>query len=271
MPFRVGTNRIGRLVVGEKGGFDADYQAILDYATTQGFSLPSVGQQTLQNTLVSSLKTAGIWSELDYLYVMATDGDSDYARINWSNPGTFQLTDTSGTPTFDPNEGFDRACGNYMSGGYIPATHAVNATLNSTSVFLYDWNSLTEQCSGNAYMGTIGGNQRDRWNAVNTTNTQGINQCTINANAYTMGGEGFKSFHRDGTNLSLYINGVASYLNQAGSGVGSLNTNQLVLGRDGAGGGNQSQMTLGIWGRGSALLSEAADMNTAFTTYITSL
>lgn len=255
----------------QEAGVDPDYQAILDYATTQGWSLPSVGQQTLQNTLVTSLKTAGIWSELDYLYVMATDGDSNYARINWSNPGNFQLADVGGTPVFDSNEGFDRACGDYMSGGYIPATHAVNATLNSTSVFLYDWNSLTEQCSGNAYMGTIGNNQRDRWNAVNTTNTQGINQCTINASAYTMGGEGFKSFHRSGTNLSLYINGVASYSNQAGSGVGSLNTNQLVLGRDGGGGGNQSQMTLGIWGRGSALVSEAADMNTAFTTYITSL
>ena len=59
MPFRLGTNRIGRLVVGEIGGFDADYQAILDYATIEGYTLPSEGQQTLQNTLVTSLKSAG--------------------------------------------------------------------------------------------------------------------------------------------------------------------------------------------------------------------
>lgn len=255
----------------QAAGVDPDYQAILDYATTQGYTLPSAGQQTLQNTLVTSLKTAGIWSELDFLYVMATDGDSNYARINWSNPGTFQLADTNGTPVFDPNEGFDRACGEYMSGGYIPATHSNNATLSSTSMFLYDWNSDIEQCSANAYMGTISNNQKDRWNATNTTATQGINACVINASAYTMAGTGFKSFHRSGTDLSLYINGVASYSNQAGSGTGALNTEQLVLGRDGAGGGNQSQMTLGIWGRGSALVSEAGDMNTAFTTYITSL
>ena len=253
------------------GGVDSDYQAILDYATTQGYTLPSAGQQILQNALVTSLKATGIWSELDFLYVMATDGDSDYARINWSNPGTFQLVDTSGTPVFDPDEGFDRSCGNYMSGGYIPATDTNNATLNSTSMFLYDWNSLTEQCSGNAYMGTITNNQKERWNGVNTAQSQGINDCTIDASAYTMGGEGFKSFHRSGTDLSLYINGVASYSNQAGSGVGALNTAQLVLGRDGAGGGNQSQMTLGIWGRGSALVSEAGDLNTSFTTYITSI
>jgi hypothetical protein len=44
------------------GGFDADYQAVLDYATTQGYTLPSSGQQTLQNQLVVDLKDGGIWS-----------------------------------------------------------------------------------------------------------------------------------------------------------------------------------------------------------------
>jgi hypothetical protein len=88
----------------QEAGVDPDYQAILDYATTQGYTLPSEGQQTLQNTLVTSLKSSGIWSELDFLYIMATDGDSNYARINWSNPGTFQLADVGGTPVFDSNQ-----------------------------------------------------------------------------------------------------------------------------------------------------------------------
>jgi hypothetical protein len=42
-----------------------DYQAVLDYATTQGYTLPSSGQQTLQNQLVVDLKDGGIWSKLD--------------------------------------------------------------------------------------------------------------------------------------------------------------------------------------------------------------
>jgi hypothetical protein len=62
---------------------DADYQAVLDYATTQGYTLPSASQQLLQNQLVVDLKAGGIWSKLDTFAVFATDGDSDFALIDW--------------------------------------------------------------------------------------------------------------------------------------------------------------------------------------------
>jgi hypothetical protein len=62
---------------------DADYQAVLDYATTQGYTLPSAGQQTLQNQLIVDLKAGGIWSKLDTFAVFATDGDEDFALIDW--------------------------------------------------------------------------------------------------------------------------------------------------------------------------------------------
>jgi hypothetical protein len=55
--------------------FDADYQAVLNYATTQGYTLPSAGQQTLQNQLVVDLKAGGIWAKLDTFGVFATDGE----------------------------------------------------------------------------------------------------------------------------------------------------------------------------------------------------
>jgi hypothetical protein len=47
MPFvgiGVGVGR-QRFASGGGGGFDADYQAVLNYATTQGYTLPSAGQQ----------------------------------------------------------------------------------------------------------------------------------------------------------------------------------------------------------------------------------
>jgi hypothetical protein len=40
---------VGRQRFGGGGGFDADYQAVLNYATTQGYTLPSAGQQVKQN------------------------------------------------------------------------------------------------------------------------------------------------------------------------------------------------------------------------------
>ena len=83
--------------------FDADYQAVLDYATTQGYTLPSSGQQILQNQLVVDLKDAGVWSELDTFGVFATDGDSDFALIDW-----IRLTDYTAvnSPTFVTNSGY---------------------------------------------------------------------------------------------------------------------------------------------------------------------
>lgn len=86
------------------GGFDADYQAILDYATTQGYTLPSAGQQVKQNQLMLDLKAAGVWSKLDTFAVFATDGNSDFALIDW-----IRLTDYTAvnSPTFTTDFGFN--------------------------------------------------------------------------------------------------------------------------------------------------------------------
>jgi len=49
------------------GGFDSDYQAVLNQAATRGFALPTSLHLELQNTLVLNLKSAGIWDNLDLL------------------------------------------------------------------------------------------------------------------------------------------------------------------------------------------------------------
>src|SRR5690606_10747871 len=51
--------------------FTEEYQNVIERATTLGYSRPSFAQRTLQNSLVASLKTAGIWNALDFLYVFA--------------------------------------------------------------------------------------------------------------------------------------------------------------------------------------------------------
>ena len=89
----------------EPSAFDADYQAILDRSTALGYTAPSATQQTLQNTLVTDLKTAGVWDKLDVFYVFATDGDSDYATLNWKAPSSHQATKVN-SPTFTADSGF---------------------------------------------------------------------------------------------------------------------------------------------------------------------
>ena len=119
----------------EPSAFDADYQAVLDRSTALGYTAPSAAQQTLQNTLVEDLKTAGVWSKLDVFYVFATDGDSNYATLNWKAPSNFQLTKTN-SPTFTANEGFAQSGTAYLDTNFELSTDAVQYTQDDAGVFV---------------------------------------------------------------------------------------------------------------------------------------
>jgi hypothetical protein len=110
--------------------FDADYQAVLDYATTQGYTLPSAGQQILQNQLVVDLKDGGIWSKLDTFAVFATDGDSDFALIDWIRLSDYTAVNS---PTFTANQGFaGNGATSYINTSFNP-TMAVKMTSNNAN------------------------------------------------------------------------------------------------------------------------------------------
>ncbi len=124
--------------------FDPDYQAILDYGTLMGFTLPSEEQKLLQNQFVIDLKSIGVWVMLDILYVFATDGDENFAKINWVSPGDF-IPLENGTVAFTVNEGLQgNGTNGYLNNGYIPSTHAVNYLANDASVFCWINNNVSE-------------------------------------------------------------------------------------------------------------------------------
>jgi hypothetical protein len=97
---------LGQIGQGGTPAFDSDYQAILDYATLQGYVLPSPGNQATQNSLLVGLKSAGIWGDLDVFYNFFTDGDGNFAKINWKEPGTYQAIGTGHEPLFTILSGF---------------------------------------------------------------------------------------------------------------------------------------------------------------------
>ena len=127
----LGTNAVSSVYLGSNlvwSGTDSDYQAILDYATTQGYTLPSASQQALQNQLVVDLKDAGVWSKLDIFYLFATDGDSDFASINWKDPNTFEITEVN-SPTFTTNQGFSSdGASSYLNTNFNLSTSGTNYT-----------------------------------------------------------------------------------------------------------------------------------------------
>ena len=170
------------------GGFDSDYQTILDYATTQGYTLPSSAQQSVQNSLVVDLKAYGIWDELDVFYNFFTDGDHNFAKINWKAPGTFQAVGTGHEPTFTANSGFKGNAGSqyldttfsYFDGVGIQSSDPhlmVDVTTEQTA--------STEQ----TMVGAMGGAPFSRLYIRYIPSTdQSVYGCIVSANRQTSGG-----------------------------------------------------------------------------------
>ncbi len=117
------------------GVFDSDYQSVLNYATTQGYTLPSAGQQVKQNQLMLDLKTAGVWSKLDTFAVFRTDGNSDFALIDWVRLLDYTAVNS---PTFTTNEGFQgNGTSSYIDTNFDVLNDSVNFEQNNASMGAY--------------------------------------------------------------------------------------------------------------------------------------
>ena len=127
------------------GGFDSDYQAILDFATSEGYTLPSENQQILQNQLVLDLKSNGIWSDLDAFGVLATDGDSDFALIDWVRLITMTA---NSSPTFQSNLGYTGNGTSSFIDTLFSVSDGTNYQLSDSSFGVYYNNVLTRTNNG---------------------------------------------------------------------------------------------------------------------------
>jgi len=256
------------------GGFDADYQAVLDQASSLGYTAPSAAQQTLQNTLVTDLKTAGVWSKLDVFYVFATDGDSDYATLNWKTPSSHQITKVN-SPTFTTDIGFrGNASSSYLNTNYAPSTDAVNYELNNASMFMYR-SELPTAGQIQAYEGTF---KSGEGYAMISGRTGPYGENYLNstaglANDNTNVGVGLQLVNRPNSNtINLYFNGsfVSQNTSAASTSVPSVSVWNFAA-NNGASGIFFSNVGHGMWGMGADLTSEQADLNTAIQNYISAL
>lgn len=110
--------------IAQQNALSAEYQVILDYATSLGYTLPSVGQRAKQNKLLTDLRRNGIWEKLDTFGVFATDGSSNFALIDWKRLTTFTAVNS---PTFTTNQGFSgNGTSSYINLNYNGSTQNVN-------------------------------------------------------------------------------------------------------------------------------------------------
>lgn len=255
---------IGRQRFGVGGDIDADYQAVLNYATTQGYTLPSSSQQTLQNQLVVDLKAAGVWSKLDSFGVFATDGDSDFALIDW-----IRLTDYTAinSPTFTSNQGFQgNGSSSYIDANFVASTDGVNYTLNNASFGYYMRQYDTSASSGEGAI-FLNGSISVSWVRYATKRFYLNNGFTSYTNFTAQANQLASANRTSSTAINLYSNGVLQdSLSQTATALPNSVTSILQVES------TYSDAELSMVYIGGDLTSEQSDLYTAFhTNYLSNL
>jgi hypothetical protein len=242
--------------------YDTDYQAILDYATTQGYTLPSESQRLKQNTLLIALKNAGVWSKLDTFANFATDGSNQFALIDWKR--LVQYNASTG-PIFTTNEGFTgNGTSSYIDTNFNPASGTNNYTLNNASRYLYMY-----MASGTSSLDgviTAGFNNMTR----NSTANQRINSTLglTGGNFDFTATRGMKSIHRTSSlNVTLFNDNTASTPQRTSLSTSIRSENQFILKSGALHGAHEVSM----YAMGANLVSENAAFVAAYNNYITSL
>jgi hypothetical protein len=262
----LGTNAVQKVYLGTNevwsagGGFDADYQAVLDYATTQGYTLPSASQQLLQNQLVVDLKDAGIWAKLDTFAAFATDGDSDFALIDW-----IRLTQNTAvnSPTFTANQGFQgNSTSAYIDLNYNPTIDAVNYSQDDASSMVY----VKNIAGGTATKGYTIADSSLLFQATNS-GVQRLNSSGNFGTSVNFSDVGMHLMNRVASTELYAFNGTTEYSSSISS-LPLVNATIGVLQRSGAFYGGS---TISFELNGSNLRDEQNDLNTALNTYMTSI
>lgn len=111
--------------------FDPSSRAVFAAMT----SPPTAGRKRLIDRTIRRLKAAGLWSQIDCMYVMAA-ADSQAALVDWMKPS--RTATPVNSPTFTADRGYaGDAATSYLTSGYIPNIDKVAVSLNSIQIGVY--------------------------------------------------------------------------------------------------------------------------------------
>jgi hypothetical protein len=252
-------------------GAGLEYQAVLDQATAQSNSVPSLSMQTAQNTLINELVASGAWPLFEQFFCLVADGDSDFSLINWKTPGTLDGS-TLGTPIYTSMQGWSAdETTDAINTNFVPSDGAMFVN-NSATVGMY----IEDMGGSQFYFGSnVSPNVRgEKWSSTGETHMNGVNPVLTGS---AIGSGRLVQHSLNGGNLTTYRDGVV--LNTApGTGTGRTNTPLYLmnLNLDNSGtpwnNGTRPQAKYYFWYVGSGDLDVLADeINTAITNYLTAI
>jgi hypothetical protein len=138
------------------GGHDVDVQAWVDEIVSLGGTAPDEANLLQIDTLVTSLKTAGVWQKFDCFYLHAQNGSVEASRVNMANPGVHTAIIYNGTLTRSTKNGVLLA-----NSSSAPIIYIDNISISSLNYWQNDnfcfGFTLNQSGPGNAYaMGNLG-------------------------------------------------------------------------------------------------------------------
>jgi hypothetical protein len=241
---------------------NAEYQAVLNYADLNGYQRPSVAQCALQDALVGNLKTYDIWNKLDTFALFATNGDLNFALIDWKRLNQYTVVNS---PTFTVNQGITgNGTSSYIDTNFNPATNSVNYTLDNAGRFMYFTSVVT---TNNALDGTISG-------GINRTlasgsASQSINSGNIDSSLVNWAGvtKYWRAINRTTSNDVVMISNT-DVINKTATSTIITSTNQFVLRTASL---YSSTNRIAFYAMGESLVSENTNFYNSIQNYITSL
>ncbi|MGH1436560.1 MAG: hypothetical protein ACRBG0_19105 [Lewinella sp.] len=253
--------------------YDTATQALLDAATTDGYTAASGSTLTALDAFITELKTEGIWTLLDALWLPATNGDSDFATYNLKDPDSHQLTKVN-SPTFTSGQGFTGGGTAYLNTNFNPSTDGVNYTLNSAAAGIYQRTNSKVLDYKFGCVDSLGYRIASLWNRPSSGNFAGINSSNPQSSGLPnadLENIGLNYINRNSDLVSIYADGVL-FESVTQSDKSIVNEEVYLLGANDKGSlavPSSDQISMAFIG--GDLSSKASGFYSAIQTYMTAL
>lgn len=260
-------NRQENTFAGYPTTLETEIQNLLTQADTDGYTKVSGFKLNKLQTFIKGLKDNGIYSLLDRLYVLDTNGSADFSKYDVINPTVSgnKLT-LLGTPTFTALSGWNGAATHALNTNFQPAD-GVNFQQDSASVIVYQKNTSTGYSCGvikdsdTSRRAAIGfnANAADIFNALNSTNADAISHVVSDSVIHIN--------RSNSSNFETFVNGVSIGTSTATSTVPA-DQDMYLLARNFSGINTPTDGTISICMIGGDLSGKEVIINSLIQNYL---
>ncbi len=252
--------------------YSSQYQAVLTYATAQGYELPTPQDKANEDAFVRLLVSSGIWALSDQILNLSAAGDRSFALINIKNPGTYNATLSATAPTWLKGIGFfGNGTSSYIDTNFAPS-NGVNLTQDSAGCFI----TITDSLAGSATAVDFGAADSSTAKAIlssirvntNVNSFRVTSDTTVSiANTDALGNYGFS---RSGSTVTKYYKAgvqVGATSNAASTGRTTRNIYLGAYNNNGTAAGFSARR-IGFWLAGAAIDTVISLLETYITNYL---